>query len=453
VDNHFDMKKPKLLALIAWILAPGLLTAQHIGKIVEREFLDQPELRQTHVGISLFDPATATYLYNYQADKYFVPASNTKLFTLYAGLKYLGDSLVGIRYRETDTALFVTPTGDPSFLHPDFPDQPVVSFLQHTRKPIYLADRNWREKPLGRGWAWDDYNEDFMAERSSLPVYGNRIRWVEEGPPDQQKPNPAFEPSPSVYSIPEVDWEVRFTTDTVQKGFFVQRDRNENRFQITEGKEKIRIQDVPFITDGLGSALLLLKDTLGKAVLLIHQLPFPEKDLVALRSRPADSLFKPMMWNSDNFFAEQTLLMVGKEKMGKMNDADIIDHLLKNDLQGLPQKPVWVDGSGLSRYDLFTPQDFVWLLDKMGRDFGLARMERLLPTGGTGTLANYYKADSAYIFAKTGSMSGVVSLCGYLVTEKGRLLIFSVMVNNNSGSASVVRRQIEKLIHTIRQRF
>lgn len=441
------------MLILAAMLAPRLLSAQRIEKIAQREFLDQPELRQAHVGISLFDPATGTYLYNYQADKYFIPASNTKLFTLYAGLRWLGDSLAGIRYRETDTALFVVATGDPSLLHPDYPDQPVVRFLQQTRKPIYLADRNWREKPLGKGWAWDDYNEDFMAERSPFPVYGNRIRWVEEGPPEQQKSNPAFEPSPSVYSIPEVDWEVRFTTDTVQKGFFVQRDRDENRFQVTGGKEKIRTQDVPFITNGLSSALLLLKDTLGKAVLLTRRLPFPEKEFIVLRSRPVDSLFKPMMWDSDNFFAEQTLLMAADEGWGTMQDAPVIDRLLGSDLQGLPQKPEWVDGSGLSRYDLFTPQDFVWLLDKMSRDFGLARMERLLPTGGTGTLANYYKTDSAYIFAKTGSMSGVVALSGYLITKKDRLLIFSILVNNNREGATPVRRKIESLLKKIRESF
>jgi serine-type D-Ala-D-Ala carboxypeptidase/endopeptidase (penicillin-binding protein 4) len=80
-------------------------------------------------------------------------------------------------------------------------------------------------------------------------------------------------------------------------------------------------------------------------------------------------------------------------------------------------------------------------------------MERLLPTGGMGTLTNYYKSDSTFIFAKTGSLSGVVALSGYLVTMKGRLLIFSILVNNYSGGASGVRRKIEKLIHLIRQHY
>jgi D-alanyl-D-alanine carboxypeptidase/D-alanyl-D-alanine-endopeptidase (penicillin-binding protein 4) len=145
--------------------------------------------------------------------------------------------------------------------------------------------------------------------------------------------------------------------------------------------------------------------------------------------------------------------MVGNETLGSMNDAQTIANLLRGPLDSLPQRPQWVDGSGLSRYDLFSPADFVWLLDKMQREFGLARMERLLPTGGTGTLRSYYRQDSSYIFAKTGSLSGVVALSGYVITKRGRLLIFSVLINNYMGSGTAVRRQIERLIHQVRNNY
>jgi D-alanyl-D-alanine carboxypeptidase/D-alanyl-D-alanine-endopeptidase (penicillin-binding protein 4) len=55
---------------------------------------------------------------------------------LYAGLKNLGDSLPAIRYYEKDTGIYLQPTGDPSFLHPDFKKQPVVDFLQKTTNPF-----------------------------------------------------------------------------------------------------------------------------------------------------------------------------------------------------------------------------------------------------------------------------------------------------------------------------
>ena len=430
-----------LWALLAALAAQGCSPARLIGSSAGKTF-SHPGLVSAQLGICLYDPAKAVYLYERQGDKYFIPASNTKLFSLYAGLKYLGDSLVGLRYSETDTSLLLAPSGDPTFLHPAYASQPVIDFLKRTRKSLWLTDAGWHEKPLGRGWAWDDYNDDYMPERSPLPVYGNVIRWVHDPT------------SSSFYSIPDINWEVRFSPDTLSRSFYVERDFHRNAFEITEGKESNKVQDVPFITDGIASAAVLLKDTVGRTVFTRHELSGPGRQRGAMRvihSRPVDSLFRPMMYHSDNFFAEQTLLMVSNERLGRMNDARIIDTLLRTDLKDLPQRPYWVDGSGLSRNDLFTPRDFVWLLNKMKDEFGLPRLKGILPTGGTGTLSNYYKKDSGYIYAKTGSLSGVVALSGYLMTKKDRLLIFSILVNNNSDPA--VRRKIEQFLEGIREKY
>lgn len=81
------------------------------------------------------------------------------------------------------------------------------------------------------------------------------------------------------------------------------------------------------------------------------------------------------------------------------------------------------------------------------------RIKVILATGNTGTLTNYYKTDSNYIFAKTGTLSGVVSISGYLVTKKNKLLIFSVLVNNHQSSAAAVRRAVEKFIENIRSKY
>lgn len=424
-----------------------------LQQFTEETLLRQPGLRAAQVGICLFDPATATYIYNYQGDKYFIPASNTKLFSLYAGMKCLGDSLVGMRYRTNDTALFIVPSGDPTLLHPAFTDQPVIRLLQNAHRNIYLSDGNWQDRPLGRGWAWDDYNDDYMPERSAFPVYGNLIRWVQDTV------------SGSFYSIPEIDWPVRFSSDSSNQGFSVRRDFHNNSFEITEGRSRVHEQDVPFITQGGASAALLLKDTVGRKVGLSklpglrvsypsgqgRKDPFPA--LTTLHSRPADSLFRSMMYNSDNFFAEQTLLMAGNELLGEMNDARVIDTLLNGDLKDLPQRPVWVDGSGLSRNDLFSPQDLIWLLNKMSKDFGLTRMKGILPTGGKGTLSAYYKQDSGFIYAKTGSLSGVAALSGYLITKKNHLLLFSILINNYTGGGVTVRRQMEQWIHRVRDTY
>ena len=178
-----------------------------------------------------------------------------------------------------------------------------------------------------------------------------------------------------------------------------------------------------------------------------------KKDIKVIHSQPTDSLLKPMMHRSDNFFAEQSLLMVSNAKLGVMSDEKIIDTLLKTDLSDLPQKPRWADGSGLSRYNLFTPQDFVTILTKMKNEFGMTRIKTILPTGGEGTISSYYKTDSGFIYAKTGTLSGVVALSGFLYTKKNKLLVFSVLVNNHRASATDVRRAVEKFIQGIRNKY
>jgi D-alanyl-D-alanine carboxypeptidase/D-alanyl-D-alanine-endopeptidase (penicillin-binding protein 4) len=136
-----------------------------------------------------------------------------------------------------------------------------------------------------------------------------------------------------------------------------------------------------------------------------------------------------------------------------MSDEKIIDTILKTTLKDVPQKPKWVDGSGLSRYNLFTPNDFVYILNKMKNDFGLERMKVILATGGEGTLSSYYKNMAGNIYAKTGTLSNNCALSGYLITAKGRLLIFSVINNNYITGATPVRRATERFLNYIQKKF
>jgi D-alanyl-D-alanine carboxypeptidase/D-alanyl-D-alanine-endopeptidase (penicillin-binding protein 4) len=426
---------------------------KQIGRQLNDEVLKDGNLINAHVGVSIIDAGSRQPLFNYQSDKYFVPASNTKIFTCYAAMKFLGDSVTGIEYGEDDTAIYLFPSGDPTFLHQDFLDQPVMRFLQAAKKPLYISDENWDDKALGSGWSWDDYSSYYMAERSSLPVYGNVIRWIQErdtsGPAkDNILDQPVF-----TYSMPEVNWPVKFTPELKQRNFSVSRNKEENVFTITQGIEPRKEQHVPFITNGLQSALELLPDSLGKTITRLEQ---PSENVVIKRSimsRPMDSLLRPMMQNSDNFFAEQLLLMVANEKIGKMNDNLITDTLLDVELKDLPQRPRWADGSGLSRFNLFTPADFVTILTKMKNDFGMERIQRIFATGGKGTLLNFYKKDSSFIYAKTGTLSGVVALSGFLYTRKNKLLCFSVLVNNHRGNAVEIRRKVEAFISEVRRKY
>ncbi|MEI9935446.1 MAG: D-alanyl-D-alanine carboxypeptidase [Ferruginibacter sp.] len=162
------------------VLASCSINKQISGSATNLLFKDSA-ISTGHIGICIYQPDINQYWYNYDATKYFVPASNTKLFTLYAGMKYLGDSLVGLKYTKTDNGITIYPTGDPTFLHPDFKEQPVYDFLKNTSgltySPDFIASN---DLGLGNGWAWDDYKESFMPHRSMFPVYGNLYTIIQE---------------------------------------------------------------------------------------------------------------------------------------------------------------------------------------------------------------------------------------------------------------------------------
>jgi serine-type D-Ala-D-Ala carboxypeptidase/endopeptidase (penicillin-binding protein 4) len=439
--------------------------SKKIGKTTAHTLLTDSAVLNAHLGISLYDAEASKYLYNYQGEKYFVPASNTKLFTCYAGMKYLGDSLTGIRYRESDTAIELQPTGDPTFLQGEFTKQPVLEFLKNEKRKLYISSGNWQEAALGYGWAWDDYNDDYMVERSPLPVYGNMASYKLSSLYDYGQmsamaewnvtPHSFTANAPASLVLPYLPAAKIEMLDTAVlhsqlSKFSLQRQRTGNILAVNSGNRKFSAVDIPFYTDTLNTALQILAADhaveIKKGSLPIDPGMIQFK---VIKSQPTDSMLKPMMHRSDNFYAEQTMLMVSNEKLGFMNDAAIIDTLLKTDLKDLPQRPKWVDGSGLSRYNLFTPQSMVQLLVKMRAEFGMERLKNILATGGEGTLGNYYQNLKGKIFAKTGTLSNNCALSGFIITKKGKLLIFSILANNYQTGASPVRRAVEKWLNNV----
>lgn len=428
--------------------------------------LNDSALQAAHVGISVYEPASGKWWYDYQGEKYFVPASNVKLATCYAAMKYLGDSLVGLRYKigtwndgvETDMAILAEPTGDPSFLHPDFKEQKVYALLKSLSYEIRFLRPLFGHNYYGQGWSWDDSREPYMPQLSFFPIYGNVARFeFKEGQLTSVVPS-YFQKRNAVF--------MAGTAAAPSATRFI----NKNVFEIEQTPDKVAASptvEIPLVLADESIPDDLIADTLHKIVKRAYSdilLFRPEvsdseifanrySDLITVHSQPTDSVLKPMMHRSDNFFAEQSLLMVGNELIGYMNDEKIIDTLIKTDFKDLPQKPKWVDGSGLSRYNLFTPQDFVVIIQKMQTEFGMTRLKNILPTGNQGTFVNYYKADSTAFYAKTGSLSGVVALSGFLTTKKGKELIFSVLVNNHQASATRIRRAVEKFIQNLRNKY
>ena len=159
-----------------------------------------------------------------------------------------------------------------------------------------------------------------------------------------------------------------------------------------------------------------------------------------------------MLHVSDNMLAEQLILLCSKADT--LNTQKSIESIMKNYLSDLPDKARWVDGSGLSRYNLFTPRSIVKLLQKIYQEVPKERLFELLPAGGQpGTLRNMFKGNQPFIFAKSGSFSNNYNLSGYLIGRSGKTYLFSFMNNSFMNPMSEIRKEVDRILTNIHEKL
>lgn len=413
-----------------------------IAKKVNNEFKTSSITGKYHVGFALFDIEKKEMIYQKDADKYFTPASNTKLYTFYAGLKMAPDSIPSLRYIERGDSLIFWGTGDPSFLHTQLKGTKAFQFLKSSSKKLFYAPGRYTGDFYGNGWQWDDYNEYYQAEINDFPLFDNMVLIT-------AKTAGNMEVLPSTFASCFVK-----DTTTTTKAFKVIRDFNTNKFIFNSTVIPIKYnQQVPYKVSA-PTTVNLLVDTLDKYIDIIKmKMPTDAKTIYNMRS---DSVFKHMMLPSDNFMAEQLLLVYANKLGPELNTAKIIEYINTTYLSSLPDKPKWVDGSGLSRGNLFTPRDMVKLLELIYTEVNnKEKLFDMLPAGGkTGTLKNAYpKTNNPFVYGKTGSLSNNHNQSGYVTTKKGKTLIFSFMNNSFVLPTADVRKEMVRIMTYIHDNF
>ena len=427
-----------LLLIITNISCSSLKTTKNINQV----FKNSPAFQQGFAGLVIYDPQNNKTIFDKNGDKYFTPASNTKLFTFYTALKILDDSIPSLKYATYGDSLIFKGTGDPGFLYAQFDTKNTLDFLRNSDKKLFLLCPAFTETKFGPGWAWDDYNDYYSAERNSFPLYGNVVEFKFKN--GQNLPN--------IY--PDIFKDSISTDATEHLGMGVYRDIDANIFKIRNIKRnKNANRLVPFITSQF-TAAKLLSDTIRKEVMLLHKKPKNLHLQNTIYNTASDSLYKKMLQDSDNFIAEQ-LLLVSAGKISDTLKTDIaIDYAQKNLLSDLPDKINWYDGSGLTRYNLFTPRSVVKLISKITDEIGEEKFKALLPASGeSGTLKNSYKASKPYIYAKTGTLRNNHSLSGLLITKSGKTLYFSFMNSNYTVPNSQLKQAMEEILTTVHDQY
>ena len=409
---------------------------------IKKMFKHSVILNDHFTGFALYDIDKKKMIYELNADKYFTPASNTKLFTFYTCLKMLGDSIPAFKYLIHHDSLIFWGVGDPSFLHTDLKGVRGFNFLKNSGKQLYFAAGDYTNDFYGSGWSWNDYNDYYQAEITELPLENNTVE-VYADKHDSLKISPAY-------------FARYLQHDSTYKpgNFKVKRDYYSDTFIYPKMALPAKFsQQIPWKAS-TDLTIALLQDTLKMLVTAIH-LPMDSSAKVVYDTR-ADSVYKYMLQNSDNFIAEQLLLVCSATKFNTLNTDSVINYAKTHFLNDLPDEPEWVDGSGLSRYNMCTPRSIIALLNKILELKDEKLLHSLLPQGGVaGTLKTAYKTDRGQVFvwAKTGSLLYDYNQSGYLVTRKGKRLAFCFMNNNFTHPTSQVRDEMVRIMTFIHDNY
>ncbi|HTD39856.1 MAG TPA: D-alanyl-D-alanine carboxypeptidase [Mucilaginibacter sp.] len=440
------MRRTLIMLLIAGIFL--LIDANaYAGKIRKRKirklFKHSLIVKDHFTGFALYDMDAGKMIYELNSDKYFTPASNTKLFTFYTCLKMLGDSIPALKYTTRNDSLIFWGTGDPAFLHTDLKGVNGANLLKNSDRKLFFASGQYQNEFYGSGWAWDDYNDYYQAEITELPIEGNvAVLYADK--------NGSLQISPLL-----LKQYLKCDSNYKPPAYKVQREFLTNNFvypamTIPADYHK----EIPWKTS-TALTLALLQDTLKKQISEIH-LPLPDS-AKTIYDANADTVYKHMLQPSDNFIAEQLLLVCSSVKFKIMNADSVIAYSKAHYLNDLPDVPQWVDGSGLSRFNLFTPRSIVALLckisDEMKND---SLLHSLMPIGGiAGTIKSAYKTDNGqpFVWAKTGSLSNNHNQSGYLITRKGKRLAFSFMNNNFTRPTREIRDEMVRIITYIHDNY
>jgi D-alanyl-D-alanine carboxypeptidase/D-alanyl-D-alanine-endopeptidase (penicillin-binding protein 4) len=407
------------------------LTKRKVAKV----FKNSEIVNNHYTGFALYDNVTNKPIFELDANKPAIPASNTKLFTLYTALNMLGDSIPGLRYITKGDSLIFWGTGDPSFLHPDLKSRKIYDFLKNTDKKLFYSNSNSSSDFAG--------SSIYQIAMVSMPVIENTGRAYADKD-GKLKLSPAF-----------LEESLKMDTSFHPRTFTVRRDDKTNTFTYPDMPVPVNFKQTLYLVPGAQLTSLFLSDTLKKQVNTLNmRLPQHAKTLFSV---PSDTLYRRMMLPSDNYLAEQILYVCSSLLPGKLSVDSAIAYSSRNFLSDLPDKFQWRDGSGLSRNNLFSPRSIITTLIKIKEKIGNEeRLLNLFPAGGvSGTIRTAYQTDNGvpFVWAKTGTLSNVHLQGGYFITRKGKKYMFSFMNNNFLIPTADIRNEMVRIITDFHNKY
>ena len=486
-------------------LAPVARLSTNAPKTVEelrariQEVLHRPELAPSQVAVHVASLDSGRTLYEENAEKLLHPASNMKIYTVAAALALLTPDF---RFKTSayvpampDAAgtirgdLIIYGRGDPSFAASfnngdyykaidDFAARIAASGVKRIEGNIIGDESYFTGGRFGYGWEWDDLQWYYGAEISALTVNDNSLDlFVKAGAGVGSQAVVSTGPVTPLISIVN-----RATTSPqgTRRDLKVVRPLGTNTIEITgtvplglDATDKGLIGSIAVPNPALVFVYMLRSSLASKGVTVTGQsqtidargrggLPLRTDALVeiaSVQSPPLSVIAAQTMKPSQNLYTELLLRTLGKtaapnglSQSPERTSADDGIEAVKTFLRGAGIEPrgtfVQADGSGLSRHNYITASGTMQLLRYMSTHRYAAAFRDSMPIAGVdGTLRTRLRGTTAAgnLRAKTGTISGVASLSGYVTSAAGERLVFSIILNNYPEESSSRRSHLDAI--------
>jgi serine-type D-Ala-D-Ala carboxypeptidase/endopeptidase (penicillin-binding protein 4) len=449
-----------------------------------RTRIARPEVRRGQVGIKIVSLTSGKVIFDENSEKYFMPASNMKNFTVATALEKLtpdyrfvtsvfasampdatgtikGDlRIYGRGDVSVSTAFFGVPNDPETYFKgiDRLVEKITAAGVKRIEGSIVADDSYFKGDAIPGSWEWDDLQWYYGAEVSALPLNDNAVDL-------SVTPGPAGFPCTVKLTPYNPVYRVKNLCITTSAGY----PRTLKIVKVLGQNQLVITGTLPLGNGGFSGAVTVSRPAELFAALLKQRLelkgitvteqyrvhtiavsssPVESVEIAKLESPPLSLIAAKTMKPSQNMYTETLLWTLGEQERNRRtldiagtdrptNDSSALGiESVKTFLAGIGVAPdgiIQYDGSGLSRHNLITPAAVVQLYVYMAKQSKYAQTWRdSLTIGGVdGTLANRFKgtAASGNMRGKTGTIDQVSALSGYVTTAGGEQLVLSIIVN------------------------
>jgi len=456
-----------------------------------QQIANQPALESGFFAVKVVSLDNGGVIYEQDAHKFVRPASNMKIYTVATAFDRLTPDyrfITSVYAQEKPDDgkikgdLTVYGRGDPSIAARfnggdyfkginDLADRIVAAGVKRIKGDLVGDESYFNGAPLGSGWEWDDLTWSYGAQVSALTINDNAVDLTIK-PGDKVGAPVVITSGPPATAFMAISNRATTSARGSKNELQLYRAVGQNTLEVTG---TLPLGDAGFsggvaIPDPALAFVSMLRDALIKRGVKIDgrlrtvrtQTPEakPMLEIASLQSPPFSVIAAHTMKPSQNQYTELILRTLGKTRAtsgqppatsANQDNENAGLQVLRDFLHqaGVGDSDLVLgDGSGLSRNDMITANATVELLTFMSKHKYFAQFRDTLPIAGVdGTLRTRMRGTPAEgnVRAKTGSLSSVASLSGYVTTAAGEHLVFAMMLNNYPDAAAVRRDSIDAI--------